>query len=226
MRVNKWLIIILLVTQLAQGQDVSLHSNGNDPVELSDNFSLFIPQNVNQYLATQWSKGRLFYPNGSSKDYDSLNFDRYSNVLEVVSNNKAVSILPMGLSGALIYNSPSLGTVLIVGKVVEESKFLLLQSEGKYLLASYLFSNDNQVELNYKNDEIRFVPKKKVEAVIKEHYVIFEKEQWEEIKLNKSAFSKLFKVDKKELQSLASENGLNTNNKQGLKALFQLLNKK
>lgn len=141
---NKAIFIILIISHLAKGQDVIVHAQGENPIEVSFEFSLVAPPNLNQYIAKQWANGKLFYTNGTSKYYDSLNFDRCSNELEVVVNNKALSILPMGLSGALVYNSTSSGTMLLVGKVADKARFLLIESTGQFLLASYLISSEKK----------------------------------------------------------------------------------
>ena len=221
---NKWTLLFFLIANLANGQDVIVNAGVGNTVQLSDEFELHIPQNQNQYIASQWSKGKLFYANGTSKKYDSLNFDRYGNKVEVVVNNKALSVLPMGLSGGLIYSTDNSGSLFIVGKIAEEARFLIVLSSGKYLLASYLISTAPSDELNYKTDEVRFVPKKKTENVIRAHYVIFENEKWKSFKLSKSALSKLFKEDKKMLQSTAVSEGINTSTEIGLIQLFDFLN--
>jgi hypothetical protein len=218
----KWILILVLAANWVNGQNVTLNSNNS--IKLSLDFSLFVPQNEHQYIATQWAKGKFFYANGTSKPYDSINFDRYENVIEVVVNNKALSIMPMGLSGALIYNSSNSGTILIVGEIDERSRFLMLQSEGQYILVSYMTTNEMQEETNYKTDEIRFVPKSDAKLVLEENYFILSNGAWREFKISRSSISKLFKVEKKELQSIASENGIITGSKSGLIELFQLLN--
>lgn len=222
---NKWMLIFLFAANWVNGQDVTLNINATDPLKLSLGFNLFIPPNDHQYLASQWTKGKLFYANGTSKTYDSLNFDRYSDAIEVVINNKPLSIMPMGLSGALIYSSNNSGTVLIVGKVDGKRKFLLVLSEGQHLLASFLHSSEHHTELTYKIDEIIFVPQKEEEPIIKKNYVVLDNRNWIRFKMNKSAISKLFNVDKKELKSIASNKGINTSDKRGLLQLFQALNK-
>jgi len=209
---------------LANGQDVILNSGVGNPVLLSNKFELHFPNNQNQYIASQWSKGKLFYTNGTSKKYDSLNFNRYGNKIEAVVNNKPLSILPMGLSGGLIYNTDNSGSLLIVGKTVSETRFLMVLSNGKYLLASYLVSTVPAEDLSYKLDELRFVPQKKKENVISVHYVFFDNEKWKSFKLNKSSLAKLFQVEKKTLQSNAETEGINTNTEKGLIELFDFLN--
>ncbi len=221
---NKWIFFSLFITNWAFGQDVSLTNNVTNPIKLNPAFELYVPVNDQQYIAGQWAKGKLFYTNGTSKHYDSLNFDRYSNVIEVVLNNKVITIRPMGLSGALIYNSQTSGSLLIVGKVSDQSLFLVVESKGRYVLASYLTANETQKVENYKVDEVRFVPKKKNELIIKENYVLLNDNTWDWFKINKSEIGKLFKVDKKDLQSMAAENGINANNKTELVPLFNLLN--
>lgn len=222
---NKGFFILFLVTHWAQSQDVILNVASAKPIEVSAGFELVNPQNNNQYIAAQWSSGKLFYINGTTKIYDSLNFDRYANVIEVVINNKALSILPRGLSGALIYSTTSSGTMLLVSKVADDTKFLLVEGSGKYLVASYLVSSEQHEEVTSKLDEIRFVPKEKRDLIIKEYFFLLDQGSWSPFKPNKSTLSKLFNVDKKELQSLASNTGVNLNSKNGLIELFKTLNK-
>jgi len=130
----KWLILLFILPFTAQAQEVILNLHTPQPVELKGEFDLFFPEHTNEYLVTQWSKGKLFYTNGTSKTYDSLNFNRHQNMMEVVVNNKVLILMPLGLAGGLIYNSDTDGSVLIVGKVNAEAKFLLVNSAGKYLL--------------------------------------------------------------------------------------------
>lgn len=221
---NKWIFIFLFSANYVNGQHVKLQPDESIPIYLSPDFSLFIPQQDYQYVASKWASGRLFYTNGTSKRYDSLNFDRYSNKIEVVINNKALSILPMGLTGALIYFSDKVGYLLIVGKVKDQPKFLAVESVGQYVLAAYLISSAPKEDLTYKTDEIRFVPKIKKEDLIKKTFWLLTNGIWAEFKMNKSTVSKLFKIDKKKLQSIASDKGINVNNKHELVRLFQFLN--
>lgn len=221
---NKWIFIFLFSANYVNGQHVKLKPDESNPIFLSPDFSLFIPQHDNQYVVSKWARGRLFYTNGTSKRYDSLNFDRYSNKIEVVINNKALSILPMGLTGALIYSSDTVGYLLIVGNVKDQPTFLAVESVGQYVLASFLISSEQNEVLTYKIDEIRFVPKRKIDVIIKRKHLLLNNKVWGEFKLNKSTISNLFKVDKKGLQSIASDRGINVNNKQELVRLFQFLN--
>ena len=222
---NKSFFIFFLITHLAQSQDVILNATGDKPIEVSAGFELVNPQNSNQYIATKWSSGKLFYTNGTTKEYDSLNFDRYANVLDVIIKNKPLSIFPMGLSGALIYNATSAGTMLIVRKVEDEPKFLLVESSGIYILTSYLISSEQHREAIQRIDEIRFAPKEKKDLDIREYFVLFSQGRWSSFKLTKTTISKLFMLDKKELQPLAAKEGVNLNNKDGLVELFKIMNR-
>lgn len=220
----RWVLLFSFMCNLANGQDVILNSGAVNPVQLNDEFELHFPNNQNQYIVSQWSKGKLFYTNGTSKKYDSLNFDRYGNKIEAVLNNKPLSILPMGLSGGLIYNSANSGSLFIVGKVESESRFLVVLSSGKYLLSSYLVSTTPVDEVPYKTDEVRFSPKNIKENVIKVHYVILDSERWKSFKLSKSSLSKFFKEEKKTIQAIAEKEGINTSTERGLIQLFDFLN--
>jgi len=192
----KWLIILFILPFTAQAQEVILNLHAAQPVELKGGFGLFFPEHTNEYLVTQWSKGKLFYTNGTSKTYDSLNFNRHQNMMEVVVNNKVLILMPLGLAGGLIYNSDNDGSVLIVGKVNAKANFLLVNSVGKHLLASYLTTRIEEIR-GYKTDEMRFVPKEESDKIIKEKFVIFSNGNWEEFKMSKSFLSKLFNIDKK-----------------------------
>jgi len=72
---------------------------------------------------------------------------------------------------------------------------------------------------------MRFVPKEEGDKIIKEAFVIFREGSWEEFKISKSFLSKLFNIDKKELQRMSSDAGISMSDKVGLIKLFQLLNK-
>ncbi len=222
---NKWLFIFLFASCFSKAQDVVIKPQSDNPLEIGRDFELSFPENNNEYLATQWSKGKLFYANGTSKTYDSLNFNRYLDIIEVAINNKVLTLKPMGLAGALIYNSEKLGFVLIAAKVDIETRFLLTNSVGKYLFASYLTADKIEDSRGFRTDELRFVPKKEKEAIINEFFALFKEGKWEKFKLNKSALSKLFKLDKKKLQSIAATYNLNLNDKTGLIVTFQVLNK-
>ncbi len=220
----KWLAILFVLPFTVQAQEVILNLHAPQPVELKGGFDLFFPEHTNEYLVPQWSKGKLFYTNGTSKTYDSLNFNRHQNMMEVVVNNKVLTLMPLGLAGGLIYNSNYSGSVLIVGIVNAEAKFLVVNSVGKHLLASYLTTKIEEVR-RHKTDEMRFVPKEEGDKIIKEAFVIFSNGSWEEFKISKSLLSKFFNTDKKELQSFATDAGISMNDKVGLIRLFQLLNK-
>jgi len=219
----RWILIFLFMASWANAQDVVLNASVRNPIKINTAFELYIPQNQNQYIASQWSKGKLFYSNGTSKTFDSLNFDRFSNKIEVVVNNKALSVLPMGVSGALIYNSNDSGTLLVVGKVEAQFKLLLVQSNGQFILASYLVSSKPIGDINYKLDEFRFVAKQEEAETISNHYVVFENGNWVKFRLSKSSIGKQFGMSKKELQSKTTK-GINTNAKEGLVQLFNVLN--
>lgn len=221
---NSWVLFLLLISSWVSAQHVIITSNAESPFEVNSNFTLDFPKNNFQYLSEQWAKGELYYTNGTSKQYDSLNFDRYANRLEVVVNNKALSLLAMGLSGALVYNSNTSGTLLIVGRVKETSKFLVVNSEGQFVLASYMSTNDLEETSNNQINEIRFTPKPKPELVTTKNYVIYKKGKWISFKLSKSSISKLFEIDKKRMQSSANQASIARYNEEGLSKLFQLLN--
>lgn len=222
---TKWLAILFILPFTVQAQEVILNLHNPQPIELKGGFGLFFPEQTNEYLVTQWSKGKLFYTNGTSKTYDSLNFNRYQNMMVVVANNKVLTLMPLGLAGALIYNSNHSGSVLIVGKINAEAKFLVVNSVGKYLLASYLTTDRIEEVRGHKIDEIRFVPKKEADKIIKEAFVIFNNGSWEEFKISKSFLSKFFNIGKKELQGVATDAGISMSDKAGLVKLFELLNK-
>ena len=221
---NSWVLFLLLISSWASAQHVIITSNAERPFEVSSNFTFDFPKNHFQYLSKYWTKGDLFYTNGTSKQYDSLNFDRYANRLEVVVNNKALSLLAMGLAGALVYESSDKGTLLIVGKIRETSKFLLVNSNGKFVLANYTSTNDIEETATFQVNEIRFSPKPKPELIATSHYVLYKNGEWVDFKLSKSSISKLFRIDKKQMQSSAREAGIANYDDQGLIKLFQLLN--
>ncbi len=222
--ISYFVFACLAISKCAMAQDVLLHTNLSNPIQLNANFSLVTSANNNKYIATKWAQGKLFYANGSSKIYDSLNFDRHLNIMEVVVNNKVVSLLPMGLSGALIYSSQSSGYLLIAGKVLEKNRFLQVICEGQYVLASYLTTSKIEVANNYKIDEVRFAPKNKNDLIIRKNFVLLRNGKWEDFKITKSTIGKLFKVDKKELQVMINKNNLQPNSKQNLVQLFKWLN--
>jgi len=222
---NRWLIVFLFASGLSRAQDVVLNLQSQNPLQISDGFSLAFQENTNEYLATKWSQGKLFYTNGTSKTYDSLNFNRYLNIVEVVTNNKLLTLKPMGLAGALIYDSKKSGFVLIAAKINYETRFLLANSAGKFLVASYLTTNKNMESGGTKMDELRFVSRKEEKVVINGFFALFREGEWQSFKLSKSALAKLFEKDKKELQSIASERGLDLSEKKGLMKLLQILNK-
>ncbi|MCF6360941.1 MAG: hypothetical protein L3J29_09300 [Cyclobacteriaceae bacterium] len=221
---NKWLIAFLFASCLCQAQNVVLNLQSQNPLQVGEGFSLTFHQNNNEYIATKWSQGKLFYNNGTSKTYDSLNFNRYLNIIEVVTNNKLLTLKPMGLAGALIYDTKNSGSVLISAKVDLETRFLLTNSVGQYLFASYLTTDKGEESRGFRIDELVFVAREE-QVVIEEFFVLFRKGAWEHFKLNKSALSKLFKKDKKELQLIASDSDLDLSKKEGLIRLFQMLNK-
>jgi hypothetical protein len=221
---TKWILLLLLGYNSLLAQPVSFTGNKENPVVVKENFKLVSSSNTHQYLTSKWAKGRLFYLNGTSKPYDSLNLDRHSNKLEVVANNKILALLPMGLSGVLIATDQLAGSIIIVAVVNGESKFALLESYGDYLLASFIEINEPIKNHTYANDEIRFVAKEKPGLVVKEHYMVLMNGNWEVFKISKSAIGKLFKVDKKEIQSIASKAGISINNQNGLLQLYKEMN--
>lgn len=217
--------MLLFITPIfANAQDVVVDLNADTPLQISNDFSLSFPENNREYLVSQWSKGKLFYTNGTSKTYDSLNFNRHLNILEVVTNNKVLFLQPMGLAGALIYDSANKGTVLLVGKTNGVSRFLVIMSQHKYLLASYIEVEKPPVINEAKVDEIRFVAKEEPVSIISSRHTVLINDTWEDIKWNKSGISKLFKIDKKELQKRASNAGIALDNERGLFNIFDLLN--
>ncbi len=220
----RWICILIIPSCFANAQDVVLNLNAEKLVEFSDEFKLTFPDNNNEYLMSQWSNGKLFYTNGTSKEYDSLNYNRHLNIIEVVTNNKVLTLKPMGLAGTLIYTSSTSGFVIIVAYINNTSKFLIVNNSQKYLLASYIENKEPPTENEFKVDEIRFVPKEKQESIISRHYVVFSDGNWKELKWNKSGISKLFNIDKKELQKRASKAGIELAESKGLYQIFDILN--
>lgn len=218
---TKWGFLFLLTANTIFAQDVVIN---NSTIQISDKFELVSPSIDQQYVATQWAKAKLFYANGTSKNYDSLNFNRYANEIEIVVNNKVITLRPIGISAALIYHTSTSGSLLMVGSVNDQSLFLLVQSEGKFVLASYLATNEIKKEENYKVDEVRFVPRKKDVIIIKENYVVRKEDVWSEFKLNKSSVSKLFKIEKKTFQDIVAAQGINVGGKEELVQIFNILN--
>ena len=220
----RWAILFLILSSNLAAQQVSVVSDLKNPLKIESEFELKRPSDKHQYLLSKWSNGTLFYLNGSSKKFDSLNFERFSNNLEIVSNNKILTLMPMGLTGVVINESTTSSYVLIVAKINSESRFIIVNSIGDYLLGSYLFVDEPPVHHTYVDDEIRFVPKEEPNIIIKRNYVILVDDAWQTIKFNKSSISKLFNIDKKELQKKASSAGIKLDNKQGLLQIFDLLN--
>ena len=221
---TKWLFICVLSGTWSFGQDLILASTTTKPVQLKEGFELRTPKNDHQYVSVQWAKGNLYYANGTSKTYDSLNFDKYGNKIDVIIHNKPLSILPLGLAGALIYETPTSGYVIIEGAIEEGRKFLLVNSVGDFTLVSYTSINEVIPIEFHKVDEIRFVPKAENRLIVSSRFYIWKGMTWEPFKLTKSVIGKLFSLNKKEIQTIFLEHAITTQDEQGLVYLFHLLN--
>ena len=222
---SKWVLSFLLfVGHWTLGQEVRIYSNTETPIHLSEGFELHIPANENKYIVTNWSKGQLYYPNGGYKSYDSLNFDRYTNAIEVVKNNKPLTIMPMGLLGALIFDTSASGYLLIVGSFESNNQFLLINSIGKYVLASKIDASIKNSELSSNIDEVRFVPKPEEELNLKPQYFIWKNLTWEPFKISKKAVLKLFGKDKKDFLKLVSRYDIDLSRKESLIQVFKIIN--
>lgn len=206
-------------------QSVSFTPENKSSVKINGDFKVVNTQITRQYLLKKWSNGTLFYLNGNSKYYDSLNFDRYSNRLEVAVNNKILTLLPTTLSGVVIRRNASSGYIIMVVKIDNENKFILTESTGNITLGSYLLVSKPETTPSYVDDEVRFVVKEEPGLIIKEIFILLNNQEWHRFKLSKPSIRKLFKIDKKEFQKIASENDINITARNGLILMFQLLNK-
>lgn len=220
----KWTFVFITLSSLVFGQEVTINQAGSQPITLESGFKLQFVSGNNQYLMSHWAKGKLYYANNTSNAYDSLNFDRYGNAIEVIIHDKPLTVYPMGLAGALIHTGENSGYVLIKGELDGEQKMLEVLSSGKYVLAKYLEVNEVPSSQIVKTDEFRFVPKPEAPVNISIVFYVWDSGAWNEFRLNKSSIGKLFKVDKKEIQNFSYENHLNISNAKDLIQLFHYFN--
>ncbi|MCB0494841.1 MAG: hypothetical protein KDC79_01780 [Cyclobacteriaceae bacterium] len=220
----KWTFLLTLITSFGFCQEVKIDLSQKQLITVSNEFNISVSQNNDQYLASRWSKGKLYYANGTSKQYDSLNFDRYSKTIEVVVNNKPLSIYPMGLAGALIYTGASSGYVLVKADIEGAQKLLEVCSSGKFILVKGLEAAEVKEIATIKMDEVRFEPKPEAQLNVGENYFVWNGESWKSFKLNKSGIGNLFNLDKKTLQNYISEQGISPTNKEQLILVFQHFN--
>lgn len=220
----KWTIVFLLFSYSLFGQDVTISPGKEKLIHVQDGFNLDYLVNDDRYVLSRWAKGKLFYANNSFKEYDSLNFNRYDNIIELIVNNKPLSLYAMGLAGALIYTSDNSGYILVSVPVEGENKLMMVYSTGKYVLAGLASVNDTNFESNVKVDEIRFVPKPEKEVNVNNDYYIWEIDKWSSFKLTKSNIAKLFQSDKKEISSIYVQLSKQSNEEESLIKLFDYLN--
>lgn len=221
---TKWITLFVLGFNSLVAQSISFTGDDKNPIQITEEGILLNPTHSHQYVTDKWATGTLFYLNNTSKPYDSLNFERHSNSLKVVVNNKNLTLMPMGLKGVVIKENESSNYVILVVKLNNKSRFVIIESYGTYLLGSYLLVNKPPINYSNANNEILFTAKKNPKLVVNEKFIVLNNGVWQAFKLNKPAISKLFKIDKKELQKQASANGISTDNRNGLVQLFQLVN--
>lgn len=220
----KWITLFLLTSSYVFSQDVTIKPESKQLITVSSEFIPGSTSNLDQYLVSKWAKGKLYYANGTFKEYDSLNFDRYGNVIETVIENKPLSVYPIGLAGALIYTGSATGYILVKAVLDGTPKLLEVRSIGKTVLASTLNTIQEVERKTIKTDDIRFVPKPEAEISVSEKFYVWNGSEWNSFKMNKSGIAKLFNLDKKEVQEVTSTNNIKTSTNEGVVALFQYFN--
>lgn len=222
----KWVLLLVFLNTLAFGQEVTINMESDRPIQISDGFILKFPTKYNQYISDHWSKGIIYYSNGSNHRYDSLNFNRFSGSIEVVINNKPLSLMPLGFEGALIYDSSHSGYVLMSARIDDNKTVVVVQSEGKYVLAAKVQVTETITSTSVNVDEIRFVAKPKSELSFNTNYYLLKDKRWQSFKLSKSNIIKLFSIDKTELKEFFAARSSRLIGENDLVDFFDHFNKK
>lgn len=220
----KWTVLLLLANAYVFGQDVTIKPSTKQLITIEPNFQLTYPSTYDQYTVDKWAKGKLYYANGTSKQYDSLNFDRYGNVIKTVINSKPLSVYPIGLAGALIYVSKHSGHVFIKAVLDGTPKLLEVCSAGKFILANTLITSEEAERKTIKSDDIRFVPKQEPKINVSKKFYVWNGSEWSMFKPTKGAIINLFKLDKKVVHDYFATNKLKSTTEGGIILLFQHFN--
>lgn len=226
MRLIKLVVISVMIgLGSLRAQPVQLNMALPNPIRVEKELTLLPAGHTNEYLFSKWVPGYLYYANGSFKAFDSLNFNQYSQQVEVVKNNKVIQLGATALQGVLLLKEPEMGIMLVKFKNNTKNILGVVESSGRVILASYIKATQLVIVKNYKVDEIRFVAKPKESVEISKHYKLYKNSSWQDYKLTKGSIAKAFNLSKKQLQEKTKQAGLNFYSQEGSLKVFILLNK-
>lgn len=124
-----------MASQLCRGQDFAIHAQF---VTIPKGFQLDVLIESNEKdLHEEWFPGTLFYPNGTTRDYEKIKFDRHINGLRIQVEAGELEVYANLLSGFIIKESESLGHVFLVLDHEGKPTYYELLSNGPFQLLSY-----------------------------------------------------------------------------------------
>ena len=216
------LIFLLIASQLCRGQGFAINAHS---VTIPDGFQLeVVMESDKKYLHEEWHPGTLFYPNGTTRDYEKIKFDRQINNLQIQVEAGKLDVYANLLSGFVIKESESIGHVFLVLDHEGKPAYYELLSNGPFQLLSYTWLfKDESLDSRPANDKIRF--EKEMELIkVEEDIFVRTEGRMKVLKPNRKSVVKLTGQDKIVIGSFIKQNNLNLQLRSHMATLFNYIN--
>ena len=213
---------LLLTSQLCGGQDFAIN---NQNATLPDSFQLDVMIESNaEFLHDEWLPGTLFYPNGTTRDYEKIKFDRHINRLQIQVEAGELDVYANLLSGFLIKESETSGHMFLVLDFKGEPSYFELLSNGPFQLLSHSILREETADITSPStDELIFEKEEEIIEVEEKLFVRIDG-RIKILKPNRKSVIKLTGQDKTTVVTYIQENNLNLQLKTDLARLFNYLN--
>ena len=217
-------LLLFLVSLSTEAQEISIRA---DNIILPDNISLDVRASSDkQYLHEEWLPGTFYYPNGSTREYEQIKFDRFASKLRIIVEGAELDVFPSLLSGLVIRDSENRVHVFVIKDYDGAPAYYEVMSTGGYLLLSHVFrklETDGSGNTVGTTTTLRFELEQEV-INMKEEWFVLVGEKLSPLKPNTKAVAKLTGQDRKQLDKFVVENNLDLSLRHHMAALFDHLN--
>ena len=215
-------VSICLVYRSGISQDFAI---GEQSVTIPNGFTLDVREASDAaYFHEEWLPGTLFYPNGSTRDYDQIKFNYHDNKLEIVVGGGELNVLPSLIYGFVIRESETKGHIFLVKNKNDQPTYFELLSNGQFQLLSHskILTEKEDVR-GTPDDEIRFVKKENI-IEVDEKFFIYTAGKLKPLKQSRKAIIKATGLDKAVVEEYLDTYDLVLQLRSNLATLFDHLN--
>lgn len=228
------ILTVLSLHNYVEAQKIALTFDDNSLPSIDLASYILTPQSIkirDTLYYQDWKPGILYYPNGSFKDYEKIQYDVRANTIRIQQDNRILNLSPGILTGFAILGNDGSANVFISRevKVSEQSVLSLLEIvvHGKaVLLIGRHAVKLNSGQRNFSEfDMIRFDEKAvKVPDLRTSYYGLGEDGKLRKLKTNKKASLAVMKDQQKPMSAYIKSTVVNWKNLTDLAKLFNHYN--